>query len=451
MNSQMNMAEMIEAAPSLDVEVICNRIEDKILTPDELARLKDMNKKYTHVSVGGKQRVVILKPCVVNGETYSFESIGEFQGYFLHRDKIAGLNAGIAWLKWRGKRFKPDGIGFYPSNNCPNDVFNLYQGVKVKPDSSKSCELYLNHIERVICDGDKKAFQYIVGWLAHLIQRPEDKPSVAIVMKSVEGTGKGTMVKPLLEILGAHGVQINGAGQIGGRFNATMENKLLVFADEVDLTHPVTANKFKGLISESVINLERKGIDPEPMPNYSRFIFASNHENVIKAGLRERRYLVLEPNPDKAQNASYFAQLWGWINGGGASALLHYLQNYDLEGFTPNQAPVTSALIAEKLASLRPAEQFMFEQLSEVKPFLGVIRLPASDLNRYFGDWTAKNNMLLTAPQLRSFMGKLLSRMDIPVHGRSDTGIGKYYEVESADDWRKRFAKMLGDEVGDLF
>ena len=447
----ITIAEEIKNAPAITHEDVSNNIGDEILSSVELVELKAMNNKYTHVSVGGKQLVVMLKPCIINGKTHSFERISEFQGYFMHTAKIAKMNAGLAWLKWKGKNFKPAGIGFYPSNNSPNDVFNLYQGFRVNPDGSKSCEVYLSHLEQVICNGDQPAFKYLVGWLAHLIQRPDEKPSVAIVMKSVEGAGKGTMVKPLLQILGVHGIQINGAGQVGGRFNSTMENKLLVFADEVDLTDTVTANKFKGLISESVINLERKGIDPEPMPNYSRFIFASNHDNVIKAGLRERRYLVLEPNPDKAQDDSYFKQLWGWINNGGASDLLHYLQSYALDDFKPNQAPVTKALIAEKLDSLRPAEKFMYERLSEEKPFLGICRLPASDLVREFSDWCEGNAEKTTSSQARSLIGKVLSKMKVEVKGRSDRGIGKFYEFGIPNEARKKFAGMLGHEVKDLF
>lgn len=446
----MSILETINST-SATIEDVSANIGSKRINIDELAVLEKMNSKYTHISVGGKQRIVMLKPCIINGETYSFESINEFQGYFLHTDKIADMNTGNAWLKWKGKNFKPSGIGFYPSNNNPDGVFNMYQGLKVKPDDTKSCKIYLYHLEKVVCNDDRKAYEYLVGWLAHLIQKPEDKPSVAIVMKSVEGAGKGTMVKPLLQILGVHAVQINGSGQVGGRFNATMENKLLVFADEVDLTDKMTANKFKGLISEPVINLERKGIDPEPMPNYSRFIFASNHDNVIKAGLRERRYLVLEPNPDKAQDAAYFNQLWSWINDGGASTLLHYLQHYDLSSFKPNQAPVTKALISEKLDSLRPAEKFMYECLSDEKPFLGKVRILTKDLVSEFADWCEGNAENITPSQARSLTGKVLGRMKIEAEGRSDRGSGKIYELGDAGQLRKKFADMLGHEAVDLF
>ncbi|MFI3135943.1 MAG: hypothetical protein QX197_04120, partial [Methylococcaceae bacterium] len=58
----------------------------------------------------------------------------------------------------------------------------------------------------------------------------------AIVLKSVEGTGKGAMVEPLLMILGTHGNKTNGSYSLAGRFNGIVANRLLIFADEVDLT-----------------------------------------------------------------------------------------------------------------------------------------------------------------------------------------------------------------------
>ncbi|EPT3041722.1 primase-helicase family protein, partial [Escherichia coli] len=92
--------------------------------------------------------------------------------------------------------------------------------------------------------------------------------------------GKGTTVKPLLQILGQYAAHINGAGHISGRFNSILANKLLVFADEVTIHKPSEADRLKAIISEPTFNLERKGIDAEPMPNFARLIFASNSTQV---------------------------------------------------------------------------------------------------------------------------------------------------------------------------
>ncbi len=422
------------------------------LLPEELYRLKQFNQVYTHVTVGGKHRVVSLKPCQVNGMAHSFESLEGFKDYFLDTPKISEKNAGLAWLCWPGKSKKLDGIGFYPvPEKCPSTVFNLYQGRSIKP-AAGDVTPYLNHLKHIICAGDETAYCYLIGWLAHIIQKPDEKPSVAVVLKSIEGTGKGSMFEPIRRILGPHAVQVNGHRQIAGKFNATVANKLLVFGDEVDLTNQATADRLKGIISESTINLERKGIDPEPMPNYARFIFASNHDHTINAGTRERRYLVLEPTPTKAQDKHYFDELWQWINGTGTAHLLDYLLNYDLTGFDPRRAPATKALIAEKLASLKPAEAYLYEQMTSDKPFCGESRTDTSVLVDRFVEWCASNNEDIKKPAARSAIGKAVKRLGIEVIGRSDRGDGKrWYEWPSRSELEIRFAKLLGHDSVDIF
>ncbi|WP_244175738.1 toprim domain-containing protein, partial [Xenorhabdus vietnamensis] len=45
----------------------------EVITGAELVLLEKMNKTYTHITIGGKHRVVSLKPCQVNGVTHVFE------------------------------------------------------------------------------------------------------------------------------------------------------------------------------------------------------------------------------------------------------------------------------------------------------------------------------------------------------------------------------------------
>ncbi|MDE9590638.1 hypothetical protein KKJ23_24155, partial [Xenorhabdus bovienii] len=94
----------------------------EVITGMELALLEDMNKTYTHITIGGKHRVVSLKPCQVNGVTHVFEELTQFKNYFLPEGRIAKkLSLGDAWLNWKGKNYKPNGVGFYPEpKRCPD-------------------------------------------------------------------------------------------------------------------------------------------------------------------------------------------------------------------------------------------------------------------------------------------------------------------------------------------
>ncbi|MDO9140797.1 MAG: DUF5906 domain-containing protein, partial [Methylobacter sp.] len=341
------------------------------------------------------------------------------------------------------KNYKPGGVGFYPDpRKCPPDTFNLFRGFQVQPVEG-DCSIYLNHLKDVMCAGDEAAYRYLVGWMAHIIQQPDVKPSVAVVLKSVEGTGKGTMAEPLLIMLGPHGNKTNGAYAIASRFNGTLAGRLLIFADEVDLTDKHVADRLKGIISETTVNLERKGLEIEPLPNYCRLIFASNHTRVLNAGIRERRYLVLEPSDEKAQDQAYFSKLWAWINDGGAAKLLHYLLKVDISEFNPYKCPQTKALIAEKLANLSSVNRFFYDEIMKPEPFGGRARVYAGGLVDEFTEWSIKDDSKISTPAARSLVGKMMEKLKIPVQGRSDRDNGKYYDLPERAELMQAFAALL--------
>lgn len=418
------------------------------LAEADLKRLEALNNEYTHVLLSGEHYVVSVKPHAVTGRTHTFQTLRAFRNNFLADKPIAGKPPGNAWLQWPGHTSKTGGIGFYPQPGlCPPDICNLFTGFITEPLPG-DISPFLYHVEQVICAGDKVVSDYLLQWMAHLIQRPEEKPSVAIVMKSVEGTGKNTLVRPLLQILGPYAAQINGIRHLTGRFNSTLANKLLVFVDEAEMTEAGCADRLKAIISEPVFHLERKGMEPEPVPNCARMIFASNHEQVIRAGLYERRFLVLEPDARRIRDKDYFDRLYRWLDENGAAHLLHWLQHLDLTGFDPRRAPVTQALREEKIASLPMVHQFMLAELETTRPFSGMARLTATELVERFLLWSTTHRLPLSPAAARAMSGKLMQRLGIPVQGRSGRGIGKYYELPEEDVLRQKFAAMLG-ETGD--
>ncbi|MGY6278314.1 primase-helicase family protein [Methylomonas sp. MgM2] len=321
-------------------------------------------------------------------------------------------------------------------------MLNFYRGLQVKPlDGDVSP--YLDHLKHVICAGHEPSYRYLIGWMAHLFQKPDEKPTVAIMLKSVEGTGKGTMAEPLLRILGPHGIKTNGAGAIANRFNGTVANKLGIFADEVDLTDKHMFDRMKGIVSETTVNMERKGLEIEPLPNYCRLIFASNHEKVLSAGIRERRYLVLEPSDRYAQDQTYFKRLWSWINNDGPAKFLNYLLNVDISDFEPYRCPQTPGLISEKLDNLSGVNQFFYNQIIHHEPFGGRARIRASELIDDFIAWSAEEGLDVKKASAANSIGRTMAKLGIEVHGRSDRGNGKFYELPDKAVLVQQFAKML--------
>lgn len=429
-NKDFQQGQVIRQTCTVPIPTYTNKLHgEEKLSKDDVSLLASMNKRFSHIIIGGKHKIVSTKHCPVNGMTSTFEDVSQFHRYFEHEKKVAGLNRGRAWLQWENKSFYPRGVGFYPNESkCPTGVYNFFSGLALAPEEG-DCSVYLNHIEVGICDGDKIAAKYFIEWLAHMVQKPDEKPSVAILMKSLQGTGKGLLTRPLLEIFGQHGTHVNGHANLTQRFNSTVANKMLIFGDEVDLKDKRVADKLKGLISESVIQLERKGIEPEAMPNYSRFIFASNHVQVINAGLKERRYLVVEP---VLKDKKYYDAIVAWMLNGGAKYLLYYLLNLDISGFNKNVAPITKALIEEKMCNLPLVMEYIYSEINKSEPFDGKARIFVSDLVRGFELWLeVKGKEGKTEPARRSLIGNAMKNLGMEVTGRSGRGDGKYYEIDS--------------------
>ena len=428
---------------------ISDFINGKTLTQQEVAILVKMNEQMAHVTMGGKNQIITTGFDGRNIESHQFESLSEFKNRFLHVPTVAGMNQGEAWLKWPSKRYYPEGLAFCPNPaKCTPNQYNLFRGYAITPVAG-TVEPFIRHVTQVVCAGDLNAAKFVMQFFAHMLQKPDEKPSVAIVMKSIEGTGKGALMQPFLAMCGEYAGNTNGAYLLTGRFNSVVANKLLIFSDEVDLTDPKSADKLKALISEPTVMIERKGLDAIPVGSYTRFVFASNMETVLKAGSRERRYLVLEPSADFAQNTEYFESYFAWLNNNGAAHLMHYLLNLDISDFNPRKAPVTQALLDEKMASLPMPLAFMYEELCKDKPFNGMIRPEPKDLQSMFSQFLESNHERQTSAQMRSSLGKMLMQLQVKSIGRA--GRGQYYDFSDLELIKQNFAKRIGQSMGELF
>lgn len=427
------------------------------LSDNEIEELEKLNKIYTHTQLGETTVMATVSFDQVDKTTHRFIKKETFKDLFLHEEKIAKKNKGAAWLEWPGKSMKLGGVGFYPRpEKCPDNVYNLFTGWGVAPVKG-DVSPYLEHLKTVICNNNETTYSYLVGWLAHMVQRPDEKPSVAIVMKAVQGSGKGSMVNPLLKITGAYGIPFSGISNITGKFNAPAVNKILIFADEVEIKNDRDANKMKTMISEPVLTLEKKGVDAQSVPNFSRFIFASNSDRVIRAGIRERRYLVLEPSDKHAQEKEYFDALYKWNDNNGAAHLMHYLLHVDITDFDPRRAPVTDALINEMLSNLPPVEGFVYSELCRDEPFKGQSTIFSTEETDRLISYCLERDIEMSLHSARKRLSDTLRSLGIESNGRAGRGNGIYYRLPASDDasgWRAirdAFAEKIGGNFEVVF
>jgi hypothetical protein len=204
------------------------------------------------------------------------------------------------------------------------------------------------HVERVLCNGDKTCAEYVHKYLAHLLQRRGVKTEVALVFTSRPGVGKGVFVDRFVGrgIFGGESyTQVNDVQKILGRFNACGSGHVLVNLDEVTERGAAfsLSDRLKSLITEPRVVVERKGKDPESISHFANYVITTNHANPVKVEPGDRRFCVVECSepPDE----TYFDRLLHAVDDPKTLVrYIQYLMSLDLANFQPQRdRPITSA------------------------------------------------------------------------------------------------------------
>ena len=266
------------------------------------------------------------------------------------------------WLSHRERRqFR--GVTFRPGNpKVVNECLNLWQGWGVEPRPG-DWGLIREHIEVVLASGNEEFADYIICWIAWAIQNPAAPAEVALVLIGEKGAGKGTLVRCLERIFGAHTFQVTSREEVIGKFNGHLQDCVLFVADEAYWGGDKRCvGRLQGMITETTLPIERKGIDLIRVPNCLHVVMLAEPGWVIPAGRFERRYAALSVSDIRRGHREYFRALHSQIANGGAEAMMWDLQRMDLKGWHPREIPEAllrgAALQEQQSHTLPPLEQW---------------------------------------------------------------------------------------------
>ncbi len=335
---------------------------------DAGAAVEELNEKHFVVRLGGK--VAVASPiidAVTRKPRMDYIGVEGLRIMYANRRVTVGdrsVALGTYWLNHPDRRQFLGGVTLDPSGGpVADDVYNLWQGFAVEPVEG-SWSLMREHIFQVVCGGDRKLFAYVMGWLARMVQKPGKPGEVVLVLRGGRGTGKGVFARAIVRLLGCHGKHITNAEHLVGKHNQHLEDCIVLFADEAffagDRKHE---SVLKGLVTEPTIMVEPKFIGAYLMPNLLHVIMASNDEWVVPAGVDERRFAVLDVTAARRNDFKYFAAIEAELASGGLEAMLHDLLAYDLKAFNVRAVPQTTALIEQKLETLRGADAWLHDVL----------------------------------------------------------------------------------------
>lgn len=141
-------------------------------------------------------------------------------------------------------------------------------------------------------EGD--SFDFIMDWIQLLITKPKQKLP-GIIMKSGQNTGKSTILKMLMYMLGYNAVKIR-MSDLTNNFNLVYAMSTLTVVDETEYGdgnfNSHLESIVKNLITESEVTIEAKGKDQFTAPQHNHLIMASNKEKPIQIPDDDTRFIV---------------------------------------------------------------------------------------------------------------------------------------------------------------
>ena len=273
------------------------------------------------------------------------------------------------WLGHRDRREYLRGVVFNPGKDVRDGEYNLWRGFAVAEVESEGeggfgagWEVFLDHLREEICGGSEGELQWLLGWMAHRVQRPWEVPESAVVLIGERGDGKSSVFKIFGKLFGKHYLSVTNPKQLLGNFNAHMMDKVLVLADEAVWGGDKTNEGIlKTMISEDDRIIEIKGKDAFSVRNCTGYGVCSNNDWVVPVGRHERRFYIVRTRGRHRGDLDYWDHMYDVmsVEGGGLGRMLWDLKRLDIGGWRGNRPPKTEELAAQASRGVEHWVQFI--------------------------------------------------------------------------------------------
>ena len=117
-------------------------------------------------------------------------------------------------------------------------------------------------------------------WLAWNVQNTGNLIGWACVLQCVEGDGKTTIANIMQHVLGKPNVRIVGNEVVQGAFKSWVAGHVFCTIEEMTVTgkdRDIVMNNLKQYITNSEVDLHKKGENAETVPNFTHYLFLTNN------------------------------------------------------------------------------------------------------------------------------------------------------------------------------
>ena len=238
-----------------------------------------------------------------------------------------------------GDRLISEG-GWKPRKNVT--CFNLYRPPLIKHGDAALAGPWLDHVAKVFGEDS----EHIICWLAHRVQRPQEKINHALVLGGSQGIGKDALLEPVKRAVGPWNFLEVSPQHMLGRFNGFLKSVILRVNEardlgDVDRFQFYDHMKAYTAAPPDVLRIDEKNLREHSVLNCCGVIITTNHKSDgIFLPADDRRHFVAWSHLTKDDFPDgYWNTLWAWYASGGTGHVAAYLAKLDISAFDPKAPP----------------------------------------------------------------------------------------------------------------
>lgn len=298
------------------------------------------------------------------------------------------------------------------------NLFHGYVHQRLQTVNMEVIQVYLDLIRDAICgDYSAEVYNYVIRWMAWILQNPGEKIIVSIIMKGKQGSGKNRFVDILRYLLYPYSGVTTSIDRLI-KWNSFIEGKAFVVCNELqsETSNYVTnIDSLKAVITDNDLEVNEKNVPIRDSENVANFIFISNHHKPIIVPADDRRYVVLNVNgvytmsKEGKAKLKYLYQIKKKFEDGLRDEvseffnnLFTYFMNIDLSDFDPTDIPDTTARIALIESSFSDVDRFIVDHYDSF-----VKGLIAEDVKRLYRMDFLGDGRDIVRKDYANFCGKL--------------------------------------------
>jgi hypothetical protein len=260
------------------------------------------------------------------------------------------------------------------SRKCSEEVLNIWPGFKADrihaelraPDLEELVRPIRHHIVQVIANQNEEHGEWILDWMASIVQRPHIRTEVPIVISGKQGVGKGIIFDFFRENVLGSGISAqiqNPAQDLFSRFANKQVNRLFMQIDEAEGMAKF-ADQLKNLVTAKNLNYEIKGLMPLVCENYLNIVITTNHERPVLVESSDRRYAMFKASDCYLKHDHYYVDLGEHLKRPEvAKAFFVYLASRDIsrhgDGNFQKSRPITEYYLQARNASIPIIQRFL--------------------------------------------------------------------------------------------